>query len=40
MQSILDLSINEISVHYLGHSQLEADIAFDVLNKLFLEDSK
>ena len=36
---MLDLSVNEISVHYLGHSRLETDIAFDKINDLFIEDS-
>lgn len=40
MQSILDISINEISVHYLGHSRLETDQGFDKIHNLFIEDSK
>ena len=40
MQSVLDLSINEISVHYLGHTRLETDQGFDKINDVFIEDSR
>lgn len=39
-QSVIDLSLNEINVHYLGHSKFESDIGFENINSLFLEDSK
>lgn len=40
MQSVLDLSVNEISVHYLGHSKLETDQGFEKINDIFIEDSR
>lgn len=39
-QSVADLSINELKIHFLGSTKIELEDPYKSLNKIFLKQTK